>query len=73
MEADILDQLYSDQARNIKEALDYLTQHRELAWAHRERIQSLKEYAAIHTGLTAIQVEVAAIVLWNHLHADRSS
>lgn len=70
-EAEILRQLYSDQAREIKQALDYLEHHSELARAHLERLKALKEYGASHAGLAAVQVEVAAIVLWNHLNAGR--
>lgn len=66
-EEEIVRQLYSEQAREIKAALDYLEHHTELARAHFERLTQLKDYGAHHAGLGAIQVEVAAIVLWNHL------
>ncbi|PIQ23069.1 hypothetical protein COW36_09855 [bacterium (Candidatus Blackallbacteria) CG17_big_fil_post_rev_8_21_14_2_50_48_46] len=71
-EEEIVRQLYSDQAREIKVALDYLEHHTELARAHLERLTLLKDYGAHHAGLGAVQVEVAAIVLWNHLNAGRN-
>ena len=71
-EEDIVRYLYADQARELKVALDYLEHHAELARAHLERLSALKDYGAQHAGLGAVQVEVAAIVLWNHLNAGRA-
>lgn len=60
-------QLYSESSREIKEALDFYSKHLDQATAHKERISELRQFSEQHMGMGAVQVEVAAIILWNQL------
>lgn len=61
------DNLYSDNSRAIKEALDYFSQHPDKALEHKQRISELRQFSEDRVGIGAVQVEVAAIILWNQL------
>lgn len=64
--------LYSDNSRAIKEALDYFSQHPDTALKHKERISELRQFGENRMGMGAAQVEVAAIILWNELTFKKS-
>lgn len=68
-QASIQDQLFSDNPREIKAALDYLSKHTHEAGAFKERISELRRYTELvdKTGVGAAQVEVGAIILYNQM------
>lgn len=64
---DYQEDLYSENSRAVKDALDYFSQHPDTALQHKERISALRQFSEEHMGMAAVQVEVAAIILWNEL------
>ena len=63
--------LYSNNARLIKQALDFYLSHPDLAIPHIARVEQLKEFSSAQAGLGAVQVEVAAIVVWHNIRAKQ--
>ncbi|MBF2052994.1 MAG: hypothetical protein IGS03_05950 [Candidatus Sericytochromatia bacterium] len=60
-------QLYAEDARSIKAALDYFSHHLEEAAEHLQRISELRQFSETRSGMGAVQVEVAAIILYNQM------
>ncbi len=61
------EKLHSESSRDIKSALDYFTNHLDEAIEHQQRISVLRQFSEDHAGMGAVQVEVAAIILYNQL------
>lgn len=61
------EKLHSDSSRDIKSALDYFTSHLDEAIEHKAQISALRQFSEDHLGMGAVQVEVAAIILYNQL------
>jgi len=59
--------IHAEDARSVKAALDYFTHHTEAATPHLARISELRSYSESRSGMGAVQVEVAAIILYNQL------
>ena len=65
---DLKSMLYSEQAKEIKEALDILAKTPDQALEFRDRINELRVYSEGRVGIGSVQVEVAAIILWSHMN-----
>lgn len=65
---EIKSHLFSESAKEIKMALDALEKTPDQAVEFRERINELRNYSEGKVGIGAVQVEVAAIILWSHMN-----